>query len=167
MSATDTGLYKAAYERDSCGFGLIANLDDQTSAMNSRERAQAQLPCALLADRRCIIHPVRPFTCAGWNAIDVKECQLDWLDPDSADEVESNIIQIEAFQALRLGIDLGSTELGLESDTLELTSALRIALDTPDATERWLAGERIFAAARWDARQHANEYTVQQLLWRE
>ncbi len=31
MSATDTGLYKAAYERDSCGFGLIANLDDQPS----------------------------------------------------------------------------------------------------------------------------------------
>src|SRR3954463_5998197 len=31
MSAADTGLYKAAYERDSCGFGLIANLDDQPS----------------------------------------------------------------------------------------------------------------------------------------
>src|ERR1700737_4547975 len=31
MSSADTGLYKAAYERDSCGFGLIANLDDQPS----------------------------------------------------------------------------------------------------------------------------------------
>src|SRR3954447_14374503 len=31
MSAGDTGLYKDAYERDSCGFGLIANLDDQPS----------------------------------------------------------------------------------------------------------------------------------------
>src|SRR5690242_21017085 len=31
MSSTDTGLYKEAYERDSCGFGLIANLDDQPS----------------------------------------------------------------------------------------------------------------------------------------
>ncbi len=31
MSCADTGLYKAAYERDSCGFGLIANLDDQPS----------------------------------------------------------------------------------------------------------------------------------------
>ena len=25
------GLYHPAYERDSCGFGLIANLDDQPS----------------------------------------------------------------------------------------------------------------------------------------
>jgi glutamate synthase (NADPH) large chain len=30
-AATHQGLYKDAYERDSCGFGLIANLDDQPS----------------------------------------------------------------------------------------------------------------------------------------
>jgi glutamate synthase (NADPH) large chain len=29
--ASDWGLYRAAYERDSCGFGLIASLDDQPS----------------------------------------------------------------------------------------------------------------------------------------
>ena len=29
--ATDWGLYRARYERDSCGFGLIASLDDQPS----------------------------------------------------------------------------------------------------------------------------------------
>ena len=28
---TDWGLYRARYERDSCGFGLIASLDDQPS----------------------------------------------------------------------------------------------------------------------------------------
>ena len=28
MSAATQGLYKDAYERDSCGFGLIANLDE-------------------------------------------------------------------------------------------------------------------------------------------
>ena len=31
MSAATQGLYKDAYERDSCGFGLIASLDDQPS----------------------------------------------------------------------------------------------------------------------------------------
>src|ERR1700728_3897828 len=29
--ATDWGLYRARYERDSCGFGLIASLDDLPS----------------------------------------------------------------------------------------------------------------------------------------
>jgi glutamate synthase (NADPH) large chain len=31
MSTADQGLFKESYERDSCGFGLIANLDDQPS----------------------------------------------------------------------------------------------------------------------------------------
>src|SRR5271166_1140280 len=29
--ARDWGLYRCSYERDSCGFGLIANLDDEPS----------------------------------------------------------------------------------------------------------------------------------------
>ncbi len=137
----------------------IARLDDQTRTMSSRERARTRLPCALLADQRCTIHPVRPLTCAGWNSVDVNECKADWLDPESSDEITANVVQIEAFQAMRLGMDLGSEELGLEHDTLELTSALRIALDSPDALERWRAGERVFAAARWDDRQGADETT--------
>jgi hypothetical protein len=67
------------------------------------------------------------------------------------------VLQIEVFQAMRLGLDLGVTELGLEHDTLELTSALRIVLDMPDALERWLKGERLFAAAYWDDRQDADD----------
>ena len=31
MRSAELGLYRDAYERDSCGFGLIANLDDQPS----------------------------------------------------------------------------------------------------------------------------------------
>jgi len=36
---------------------------------------------------------------------------------------------------------------GLQGELLELVSALRTALDTPDAAERWLNGERVFANA--------------------
>ena len=31
MRAADRGLFRDSYERDSCGFGLIAQLDDQPS----------------------------------------------------------------------------------------------------------------------------------------
>ena len=120
----------------------IADLDDQTRTMSSIQRTHARLPCALLADQRCTIHAVRPLTCAGWNAVDVNECKADWLDPESSEEITANVVQIEAFQAMRLGMDLGSEELGLESDTLELTTALRIALDAEDAAERWRAALR-------------------------
>jgi hypothetical protein len=140
----------------------IAELDDQTHTMSSLQRAHARRPCALLSDQRCMVHAVRPFICAGWNAIDVNECKADWLNPETADEITANVVQIEVFQAMRLGMDLGSAQLGLNCDTLELTTALRIALDTPDAVERWLAGEQIFAAARWADRQPADERMVGQ-----
>jgi hypothetical protein len=42
----------------------------------------------------------------------------------------------------------GLEESRLDGELLELTAALDIALATPDATERWLAGEAVFRAAR-------------------
>jgi hypothetical protein len=40
--------------------------------------------------------------------------------------------------------------VGLKDDLLELNAALRIALEQPDAVDRWLAGQPVFAAARLD-----------------
>jgi hypothetical protein len=36
----------------------------------------------------------------------------------------------------------------LDGDLLELTAALEIALTVPDAADRWLAREKVFAPAR-------------------
>jgi hypothetical protein len=40
--------------------------------------------------------------------------------------------------------------MGLPGDLLELTAALRIAFEVPDAFDRWRAGEAVFAPARLD-----------------
>ena len=45
------------------------------------------------------------------------------------------------------GMRAGLSESGLQGDRVELTAALRIALEVPDAAERWLAGEAVFAPA--------------------
>ena len=42
----------------------------------------------------------------------------------------------------------GLEESGVKGDLLELTAALRIALEEPEAPERWLAGQAVFAPAR-------------------
>lgn len=57
---------------------------------------------------------------------------------------------VRAHAAAALGGSPGPqavAEAGLSSPHLELTAALRIALDTPNAAERWLAGEPVFRAA--------------------
>ncbi len=45
------------------------------------------------------------------------------------------------------GLVTGLKEEGLPSESLELTAALCIALDQPDAGERWLAGDSVFEPA--------------------
>jgi hypothetical protein len=40
----------------------------------------------------------------------------------------------------------------LSGQTVGLLRALKIALDTPDAEERCLAGKKPFAPARWEPR---------------
>jgi hypothetical protein len=45
------------------------------------------------------------------------------------------------------GLIAGLKDGGLRSEALELIAALSIALDQPDAGERWLAGEPVFEAA--------------------
>jgi len=49
-----------------------------------------------------------------------------------------------------LGLRAGLAECGLASTHLELTPALRIALEAPDAAARYLAGEPVFRAAEQD-----------------
>ena len=48
------------------------------------------------------------------------------------------------------GTRSGLAESGLTGELLELTAALRIALEVPGAVEKFLAGDRAFAAARLD-----------------
>jgi hypothetical protein len=48
------------------------------------------------------------------------------------------------------GLRAGLGENRLDATLLELTAALRIALETPTVEERWLAGEGVFVPARLD-----------------
>jgi hypothetical protein len=51
-----------------------------------------------------------------------------------------------ATSGVSYGLFEATTALGLESARYELASAVLCALEVPDATERWLQGERVFAA---------------------
>jgi hypothetical protein len=48
---------------------------------------------------------------------------------------------------IRQSVDDVCRRLGLHSESLRLHLALGIIYSTPDAVERWLAGERVFASA--------------------
>ncbi len=123
----------------------LRDLDEKTRGMSPLERGQARLPCALLVGRLCIAHAARPSSCRGFNSRDVGACEQSVKQRNVA--IPVYMPQYRIFSEAHLGLRQGLSDLGLNSTHLELTAALRIALETPDAAERWLAGEPVFRAA--------------------
>jgi Fe-S-cluster containining protein len=120
---------------------------DQRSQTQAARRTNARIPCPLLVNHRCIVYPVRPLTCRGANSRDARACEQ-FLDRPKATVLPNYSPQHRLTTFVLDGLRAGATEAGLKGDLLELTAALRIALETPNAAERWLAGEAIFTAAR-------------------
>lgn len=144
----------AAYLREALGPAelgtLIEQLRNRTTriqAMNKEERAHAVLPCALLVDNCCSVHPVRPLACRGWVSSDVIACEASyesgWEHP-----VPNGRRHLGVTAGIRLGMRQALEAGGLEHEPIDLTAGLLIALSQPDSTDRWLAGEPVFAPAR-------------------
>ena len=123
----------------------LRDLDETTRGMTPVERGRARLPCALLVGRLCSAHAARPASCRGFNSRDVRACEQALKRRDVAIPVYRPQYQI--FAEAHLGLRQGLADCGLRSTHVELTAALRIALDSPDAADRWLAGEPIFKDA--------------------
>ena len=126
----------------------IKSLDDQTRGMRTMQRARKKLPCALLVDHRCSVYQVRPLACRGDNSMDAGQCEASYKQGHPAGiNNQSWARQLQLALSVRAGMSAGLKESGLQSDSLELTAALRIGIETPNALERWLAGERLFKNA--------------------
>jgi len=125
----------------------IVKMDEERRQLRIDKRGRAGLPCALLVDRRCSAYPVRPLTCRGFNSSDARQCEL-FVTQGNTVKVPTYHAQIRLTTFILDGMRAGMSEAGLKGDLLELTAALRIAFEVPDAFERWLAGEPVFAPAR-------------------
>jgi Fe-S-cluster containining protein len=127
----------------------IVKMDEERRQLRIDKRGRAGLPCALLVDRRCSAYPVRPLTCRGFNSSDARQCER-FLKLGHKVTVPSYTPQHRLTTFVLDGVRAGVTEAGLKGDLLELTAALRIAFEVPDALGRWSAGEPVFAPARLD-----------------
>lgn len=105
----------------------------------------SELPCPLLgADGSCESYPVRPLQCRAHCDCGKGACGA----PSS-----SNLVPVEAIaKAVGMGAESGLAQglaaAGLDSRTYELNSALVVALETRDASDRWLHGDDLFANCR-------------------
>jgi Fe-S-cluster containining protein len=125
----------------------VAELEERKRRRGLGQRDDARAPCALLVNHRCLAYPVRPLTCRGFNSSDAHLCELFLQSPRKA-VIPTYVPQLRLMTFVLDGMRAGLAESGLPGDLVELTAALRIALEVPDAAQRWLAGEAVFAPAR-------------------
>jgi Fe-S-cluster containining protein len=125
----------------------IIRLDQERRAAPPDKRSAAR-PCSLLENDRCIAYPVRPLTCRGFNSSDARHCELS-LDPRNKATIPAYQPQQRLHTLVLDGVRSGLIESGLPGELLELTAALRVALTSADAETRWLAGQDVFAKARF------------------
>jgi len=134
----------------------VAALDARTRGLDDVQRLAARLPCALLENGLCSVYGVRPLACRGWNSYDARVCRhaVEYTTAPVARLYAPQVAitdHLRATLAAGLGAAAASAQPVAEPkqvEDLELTAALRIALETPDAAARWLAGEPLFAPAR-------------------
>jgi Fe-S-cluster containining protein len=122
---------------------------EQRRLLGPARARRAALPCPLLVENRCSAYPVRPLTCRGYNSSDARRCERT-LGSDSGAAVPIYWPQQRLTAFVLDGLRAGLEESRLDAGLLELTAALRIALETPGVQERWLAGEGVFGPARLD-----------------
>jgi Fe-S-cluster containining protein len=140
----------AAYLRENLSTADLASLQERVrrgAELRGAAGATVRLPCALLVEDRCAAYPVRPLTCRGFNSSDARRCEQALATGDAA-AVPAYAPQQRLAAFVLDGLRAGLQESRLDGELLELTAALHLALSTPDALWRYLAGESVFAGAR-------------------
>jgi hypothetical protein len=121
----------------------VVSLDQITHGVTWTPKDRPPHACAFLVDGRCCVYEVRPLVCRAWNSVDADDCKRA-LGQDTA-EMRFDLFQRTTFAGVEKGMQLAMEDAGLDGADLELTAAIRVALERPDACEAWLAGERVFA----------------------
>jgi hypothetical protein len=122
----------------------------------SIERHRLKLFCPVLdpAGRACLGHAVRPAPCQGYLSLSLAKCEADHADPPGPiPRPEAAAMIASVVSGTR---DAVLQDFGLKGGALELTAALVAAFATPDAEQRWLDGEDVFAGTEYRPSDLAN-----------
>ena len=108
------------------------------------EREVRRVVCPILEDKSCSEYAPRPLVCRAVLSKSLEAC-LRIFEENSGEMVpfSDNTTDIRGYVMIMIQAALNLA--GLPPVHYEMNQALAIALDQPDAEERWLKGENLFA----------------------
>jgi hypothetical protein len=143
----------AVYLRQTLSPEALVTLRERLAATAARihslsyeDHTQARIPCALLLDGTCIAYAKRPFACRAWNSTSRDCCENIFQHGDPVTMLPPlDMSAYEAVWELAQGFVDRLQQARLDSHTYELHSILLRVLELPDAAERWLQRDDVFA----------------------
>ena len=114
-------------------------------------RVRAAIPCALLENGLCSVHAVRPLACRSWNSRDVSACERVMQEGGGDLRAAQDQRPLGINAGVHAGFVAALRGARLPEDAerrCELNTGLRIALDQPQAMERWVSGDDTLEPAR-------------------
>lgn len=128
----------------------------QTEGLDNDQRMDQRLACAFLNDNACTIYPVRPLQCRGGFSEDAEYCRnlLEHREETQAAVADGSLdgkyllVPKVLYDSAQLGMAGALSKDGLNSEPLDLTTAMAIALGDPEIAEKWLRGSPVFERAR-------------------
>lgn len=135
----------SATEFEAMATRLAANAE-RIQALSHDEHALAKIPCAMLDNGQCRTYPARPFACRAWHSTSAARCEAIFTDGDPLSMIPP--LDMDLYNAqwdVVYGVAEGLRRAGLDDRPYELHSMLHRVLTTPDAVQRWLQGEDVFA----------------------
>jgi Fe-S-cluster containining protein len=127
----------------------LAEEAEYARSLDADTRWREQVPCAFLEDAtgQCVIYDVRPFTCRAHTSMSVEQCEAAAQDPERRTPIDKHRVPASVFGMAKSAITIACAEAKLDARSFELTNAVAVALNEPDAAARWAAGEPVFDAA--------------------
>lgn len=128
--------------------GVAKRAAENAARIEASDAYPSHMPCALLEeeDGACLAYDARPVLCRTEHSYDMHACKR--VFESGTDEKvlrNSDLSGKAALQFIPFGQAIDTVFPG--SRGLELQSAIHIALSTPDAASRWLAGADVFEKA--------------------
>ncbi len=131
----------------------ITETEQMVFRLNSEECIRAEVPCPLLdlESGMCRAYSMRPHACRQYASFQRSACEKALGDPDAA--VPTDFLSQTVYSRVMMGVVVALHKLGMDYHTLDLVSALRIALTEPEPAGRWFTGEGLFAPAWRSSRE--------------
>jgi Fe-S-cluster containining protein len=118
--------------------------NEVTKQFELDERNRHPHDCPMLQNNNCTIYESRPKACRQAASIDAHICARSHRNLTN-EQVPSPAMYIGSRTAYATALYAALSQLALHNSSYEFNAAVVRVLDIPDAEQRWLAGEDVFA----------------------